>query len=76
MGFMRLTPRNAIATRVAGARTFVYGGAIVFLMGAAGAALALAGVVALAWEQAALMVLGAAVVTIGLVIPRSRLGRF
>jgi hypothetical protein len=45
-------------------------------MGAAGAALALVGIVELAWEQAALMVLGAAVVTIGLVIPRSRLGRF
>jgi len=76
MGFMRLTPQNAIATRVAGTRTFVYGGAIVFLMGAVGAGLAVIGVIAVAWEQAALMVLGAALVTIGLVIPRSRMGRF
>ena len=76
MGFMRLTPQNAIATRVAGARTFVYGGALVFLMGAAGAALSAVGLVALAWEQAALMILGAIVVTIGLVIPRGRMGRF
>ena len=76
MGFMRLTPRNAIATRGAGARTFVYGGAAVFLMGAAGAALAVVGMVALAWEHAALMVLGAAIFTIGLVIPRSRMRRF
>ena len=68
MGFMRLTPRNASATRVAGARTFVYGGAAVFLMGAAGAALATIGLVAFAWEQAALMTLGA---TIVVVIPRN-----
>ena len=71
MGFMRLTPQNAIATRVAGARTFVYGGAVIFLMGAAGAALALVGVVALAWEQAALMIIGATVIAAGLVIPRN-----
>ena len=76
MGFMRLTPQNANTTRVAGARTFVYGGALVFLMGAAGAALAVSGIVAVAWEMAALMVLGAALVTIGLVIPRGRMGRF
>ena len=76
MGFMRLTPQNAISTRVAGARTFMYGGAVVFLMGAAGAALAVSGIIAAAWEIAALMVLGAALVTIGVVIPRGRMGRF
>ena len=70
MGFMRLTPR------VAGARTFVYGGAVVFLMGAAVAGLAVFGIVAAEWEMAALMVLGAALVTIGLVILRGRMGRF
>ena len=70
MGFMRVTPQNAIATRVAGARTFVYGGAAVFLMGAAGALLAALGIIAFAWEQAALMILGVTVAGVGLVIPR------
>ncbi len=72
MGFMRLTRGNASATRVAGATTFVYGGAAVFLMGAAGAALATIGLFAFAWEQAALMIIGATVVAVGLVIPGSR----
>jgi hypothetical protein len=76
MGFMRLTPQNAIATRVAGARTFVYGGAAVFLTGAAGAVLAAVGIIGLAWEHAALLVLGTFIVCVGLVIPRARMGRF
>jgi hypothetical protein len=72
MGFMRLTPENAIATRVAGTRTFVYGGAVIFLMGALGATFAAFGIIGFAWEQPALMIAGASVAGIGLVIPRER----
>ena len=72
MGFMRLTPENSVATRVAGVRTFVFGGGVVCLMGVVGAALAAVGVVRFAWEQTALTIIGAAVVCIGLVIPRRR----
>ena len=70
MGFMRLTPENSRATRVAGATTFVAGGTLIALVGFGGLLLAAAGVISFAWEQAALIVIGAAVVTIGLVIPR------
>ena len=69
MGFTRLTPENAIATRVAGVSTFVLGGAAIFVMGAVGASLAALGLIGFAWEQAALMILGAAVAAVGLVIP-------
>jgi hypothetical protein len=69
MGFMRLTPENAIATRVAGISAFVLGGAAIFLMGTIGSLLAALGLIGFAWEQAALMILGAAVAAVGLVIP-------
>jgi hypothetical protein len=72
MGFMRLAPQNSIATRVAGARTFVYGGAAIFLTGVVGVLLAAIGLFAFAWEQAALMIIGATVAAVGLVIPRNR----
>ena len=70
MGFIRLTPENSRATWVAGVRTFVLGGALIVLLGLGGLLLAGAGVIPFAWEQAALIVIGAAVVTVGLVIPR------
>jgi hypothetical protein len=70
MGFMRLTPENSRATRVAGVTTFVVGGTLIALVGFGGLLLAAAGVISFAWEQAALIVIGAAVMTIGLVIPR------
>jgi hypothetical protein len=38
LGFMCLTPENAIAAGVAGVRTFVLRGAVTFLIGAAVAA--------------------------------------
>jgi hypothetical protein len=72
MGFIRLTPENAIATLVAGKRTFVLGGAVIFLAGAFGALLAIVGFIGFAWEQAALMLIGAFVALVGLVIPRER----
>ena len=72
MGFMRLTPENAIATQVAGTRTFIYGGAAIFLMGALGALFAALGISGFAWQQAALMIAGASVACVGLVIPRKR----
>ena len=75
MGFMRLTPENAIATWVAGVSTFVLGGGAIFLLGAAGALLAALGLIAFAWEQAALMIIGAVVAGVGLVIPRKTLER-
>jgi hypothetical protein len=70
MGFMRLTPENSRATWIAGVTTFVVGGTLIALVGFGGMLLAAAGVISFAWEQAALIVIGAAVVTIGLVIPR------
>ena len=72
MGFMRLTPENAVATQVAGTRTFIYGGAAIFLMGAVGALFAASGIIEFAWHQPALMIAGASVAGIGLVIPRKR----
>jgi hypothetical protein len=69
---MRLTPENAIATQVAGTRTFIYGGAAIFLIGAVGALSAALGIIGFAWQQAALMIAGAGVACVGLVIPRKR----
>ena len=68
MGFRRLTPENAVATRVAGVRTFLLGGAVIFLAGAAGTAFAAFGLWPFAWEQVALMIIGAVVVSVGFVI--------
>jgi hypothetical protein len=70
MGFMRLTPENSRATWVAGVTTFVLGGTLIVLVGVGGLLLAATGVISFAWEQPALIVIGAAVVTIGLLIPR------
>ena len=72
MGFMRLTPENAIATWVAGVSTFVLGGAAIFFVGALGALLAALGLIAFRWEQPALMIIGAVVGGVGVVIPRKR----
>jgi hypothetical protein len=63
---------NAMATRVAGVSAFVLGGGVIFLMGGVGASLAALGLIGLAWEQAALMILGGAVAAVGLAIPRRR----
>ena len=70
MGFMRLTPENSRATWVAGVTTFVAGGTLAALVGLGGLLLAAAGVISFAWEQAALTLIGIAVVAIGMVIPR------
>jgi hypothetical protein len=75
MGFMRLTPENAIATRVAGTRTFTYGGAAIFLMGALGVASAAFGLIRFSWESVALMIVGAGVAVVGRAIPRKRAQR-
>jgi hypothetical protein len=75
MGFMRLTPENAITTWIAGISTFVLGGAGIFLVGASGAVFAAHGVIAFRWEQAALMMIGAVVAGVGVVIPRKRSDR-
>ena len=72
MGFMRLTPENSKATWVAGVTTFVLGGALVTLVGVGGLVLAAVNVISFAWEQVALVVMGAVLVVIGLVIPRRR----
>jgi uncharacterized membrane protein len=72
MGFIRLTPENSIATRVAGVRTFVLGGALVCITGIVGVALAAAGVVRYSWEPVALTIIGAAVACIGFVMSRRR----
>ena len=73
MGFMRLTPENSRATWVAGVTTFVIGGALVTLVGVGGLSLAALNVISFAWEQAALVIIGAVLVVIGLLIPRRRL---
>lgn len=70
MGFMRLTPLNAKATRVAGVTAFVRGGTVIFLVGAFGLLMAAVHVTTFAWEQVALMLIGAAVVAIGRIVPK------
>jgi hypothetical protein len=75
MGFMRLTPENARATWAAGVTTFVWGGALITLVGVGGLLLSAVGVMPFAWEQAALAAIGAVVVAIGLAIPRWRPSR-
>ena len=72
MGFMRLTPENSKATWVAGVTMFSIGGALVTLIGIGGLLLAALNVISFAWEQAALVVVGAVLVVIGLVILRRR----
>jgi hypothetical protein len=72
MGFTRLTPENSTATWVAGVTTFFVGGALVTLIGLGGLSLAALNVISFAWEQAALVVIGAVLVVIGLLIPRKR----
>jgi hypothetical protein len=68
MGFMRLTPENSGATWAAGVTTFVIGGALITLIGVGGLLLAAFNVSSFAWEQAALVIIGAVLVVIGLVI--------
>lgn len=72
MGFMRLTPENAAATRVALVGSFVLGGAVIFLAGATGAVLAALGIIAFRWEQAALAIIGAGVAGVGAVVRMKR----
>jgi hypothetical protein len=67
MGFMRLTPENSKATWVAGVTTCVMGGALVALAGVGGLLLAALSVISFAWEQVALVMIGAVLVFIGLV---------
>jgi hypothetical protein len=69
VGFTRLTPENSKATWIAGVVTFVGGGALVFIVGVA-LALSALGVMPFSWEQAALAVIGAALVAVGLIVSR------
>lgn len=72
MGFTRLTPGNSKATWVAGVTTFVIGGALVCLVGAGGLLLAALSKIPFRWEQIALAVIGAVLVSVGWAIPRRR----
>ena len=74
MGFFRLTPANAKATRSAGIAAFVYGGLGLSAVGLGGLLLAAFRLSPFAWEAAALAVIGAVVAATGTVITSRRMG--
>ena len=72
MGFFRLTPANAKATRSAGIAAFVYGGLGLSAVGLGGLLLAAFRLSPFAWEAAALAAIGAGISVMGIVISNRR----